>query len=387
MGSADSLSWRAMKITGAVLEEIGRPRPYAESTPITIGEIDLDPPGDGEVLVRIEAAGLCHSDLSVVDGNRPRPVPMLLGHEAAGIVEGVGAGVTDMPIGQRVVMSFLPRCDQCRQCRTEGRLPCGPGSAANGAGTLLTGGMRLHRGGRLIFHHLGVSAFADHAVVDRRSITPIDADVPGEIAALLGCAVLTGGGAVINAARPRPGDDMIIVGLGGVGMAALLTGISLDHGRVIGVDALPAKLRRATELGATEVYTPEQALQAGVRAPIVIEAAGHPRAFETAVELTGVGGSTITVGLPAPTAESVIKPLGLTAEARTIIGSYLGSAVPSRDIPRFAELWRLGRLPVQELISARIPLSEINSALDNLADGSAIRQLIIFGQPGLTRTM
>lgn len=366
-----------MKITGAVLEEIGRPRPYAESTPLTISEVDLDPPGPGEVLVRIEAAGLCHSDLSVVDGNRPRPTPMLLGHEAAGVVVECGDGVPDLPAGQRVVMSFLPRCGECDACRTDGRLPCTPGSAANYAGSLLTGGRRLHRDGQLVHHHLGVSAFADHAVIDRRSLTPVGSDVPPQVAALLGCAVLTGGGAVINARPPQPGEDVIVVGLGGVGMAALITALALGRGSVIGVDALPAKLDRARELGASAAYTPEQAIDAGLAAPVVIEAAGHSRAFETAVALTGVGGSTVTVGLPAPGAESVIRPLDLTAGARSIVGSYLGSAVPSRDIPQFAELWRQGRLPVEELISAEIELGRINSALDQLADGAAIRQLII----------
>jgi alcohol dehydrogenase len=209
-------------------------------------------------------------------------------------------------------------------------------------------------------------------------LTPVDADVPPQVAALLGCAVLTGGGAVLNARPPQPGEDIIIVGLGGVGMAALLTGMALGQGRVIGVDALPAKLDRARELGASEAYQPEQAIEAGLNAPIVIEAAGHPRAFETAVALTGIGGTTVTVGLPAPTAESVIKPLALTAGARTIMGSYLGSAVPDRDIPAFADLWRNGRLPVEELISGTIELNLINSALDRLADGAAIRQLIMF---------
>jgi alcohol dehydrogenase len=152
-----------VRITGAVLEEIGRPRPYAESRPLTISELDLDPPGPGEVLVRIEAAGLCHSDLSVVDGNRQRPTPMLLGHEAAGVVVECGQGVTDLPTGRRVVMSFLPRCGDCAECRTNGRLPCAPGSTANNGGILLTGGSRLHRKGQQVFHHLGVK--------DRRSTT------------------------------------------------------------------------------------------------------------------------------------------------------------------------------------------------------------------------
>ncbi|SDS32629.1 alcohol dehydrogenase catalytic domain-containing protein [Microlunatus soli] len=367
-----------MKITGAVLDEIGRPRPYATSRPISITELDLAAPGPGEVLVSIEAAGLCHSDLSVVDGNRPRPTPMLLGHEAAGLIAQLGPGVDDLEVGQRVVMSFLPRCGDCTQCRTDGRLPCGPGSAANTVGSLLTGGRRLQRNGSGVYHHLGVSGFADHAVVDRRSITPVDSDVPAEVAALLGCAVLTGGGAVINAGRPQAGDDVIIVGLGGVGMASLITAVGLGQGRVIGVDALADKLDRARELGATAVFPPADAVTEGIKAPIVIEAAGHPRAFETAVALTAPGGTTITVGLPSPDAESMIKPLGLTAEARTIMGSYLGSAVPSRDIPRFAELWRQGRLPVEELISDRIRLDDINTALDRLADGRAIRQLLTF---------
>lgn len=367
-----------MKITGAVLEEIGRQRPYADSRPISIGEVELDAPGPGEILVRIEAAGLCHSDLSVVDGNRIRPVPMLLGHEAAGRVEQLGDGAVGLSIGDRVVMAFLPRCGECRNCGTDGLLPCTVGSAANNEGVLLDGGQRLHRNGEDIRHHLGVSGFATHAVVNRKSVVRIDDDVPPEIAAVLGCAVLTGGGAVINTGKPQDGDAVVVVGLGGVGMAALITALSLGKGDVIGVDAVPAKLEVAKELGATAVYTPQEALDQGVKAPVVIEAAGNARAFETAVQLTGVGGTTVTVGLPSPDARASIAPLGLTAEARTIVGSYLGSAVPERDIPRYAQLWREGKLPVEALISSHISLDDINEAMDQLAEGKAIRQVILF---------
>ncbi|TLP93879.1 zinc-binding dehydrogenase [Nesterenkonia salmonea] len=366
-----------MKIRGAVLEQMGRARPYAKSTPITISELDLDPPQAGEVLVRITAAGLCHSDLSVVDGNRERPVPMLLGHEAAGIVEDLGEGVDDLAVGDQVVMAFLPRCGECDNCKTNGRLPCSPGTAANNEGRLMNG-RRLTRDGEQIHHHLGVSGFATHAVVDRRSVTPVGLDVPPEIAAVLGCAVLTGGGAVVNAGRPQDGDTIIVVGLGGVGMSALLTAVSLGKGEVIGVDGVNAKLEKAKQLGATAVYTPEEALDMEVKARVVIEAAGHPRAFETAVKLTAPGGSTTTVGLPSPTAEATISPLGLTAEARVIQGSYLGSAVPSRDIPTYAQLWREGKLPIEELISSHTTLDDINEAMDNLADGKAVRQVILF---------
>ncbi|MDY0910521.1 alcohol dehydrogenase catalytic domain-containing protein [Microbacterium sp. CFBP9034] len=371
-----------MLITGAVLERSGAGAPFARSRPFTVGDLELDAPGPGELLVRIEAAGVCHSDLSVVDGNRMRPTPMLLGHEAAGIVEALGDGVTDVVPGDRVVMTFLPRCGECDGCRTDGRLPCAPGTAANNAGTLVGGGIRLHRAAadgaeEAVHHHLGVSAFATHAVVSRTSVVPVDADVPAEVAALLGCAVLTGGGAVLNAGRPGPGDRVIVVGLGGVGMAALLVAVALGQ-EVVGIDAVDAKLELARELGAAEALSPADAVERGIRAPVVIEAAGAVRAFETAIALTAPGGTTVTVGLPAPGATAAVSPLLLTAEARTIVGSYLGSAVPSRDIPRYVELWRAGRLPLERLVSSRIRLDDIDEAMDRLAAGGELRQLITF---------
>ncbi|WP_194818997.1 alcohol dehydrogenase catalytic domain-containing protein [Nocardia sp. XZ_19_385] len=367
-----------MQITGAVLEEIGRDRPFAKTRPITIAQVELGEPGPTEVLVRIEAAGVCHSDLSVVDGNRVRPVPMLLGHEAAGIVVWTGSDATDLAVGQRVVMSFLPRCEQCPACAEGGRLPCPVGSRTNNAGELLHHPGRLSRDGERVHHHLGVSGFATHAIVDRASVVPVDSDVPPEIAALFGCAVLTGGGAVLNVARPAPDDDVMVVGLGGVGMAAVLVAKALGVRRVIAVDALRAKAEQALTLGADLAYTPDELADTGVRARYVIECAGNPRAFETAFAATAVGGTTITVGLPGPEATAAISPLTLTAEARTVVGSYLGSALPSRDIPRYVRMWRDGVLPVEQLISDRITLSRINEAMDRLAEGHAIRQIITF---------
>ncbi|MGH3598073.1 MAG: alcohol dehydrogenase catalytic domain-containing protein [Mycobacterium sp.] len=367
-----------LRIRGAVLEHIGSRRPYARSRPISVAEVDLAPPAANELQVRIEAAGVCHSDLSVVDGNRVRPVPMLLGHEAAGIVEGIGAGVTDVDVGQRVVMTFLPRCGECAACATDGLTPCEPGSAANTTGTLLGGGMRLSRAGRPVYHHLGVSGFATHAVVHRASVVPVPDDIPPAVAALLGCAVLTGGGAVLNVGEPRPGQTVAVVGLGGVGMAAVLAALAHDDVRVVAVDQLPEKLTAARGLGAHETYTPQAATDAAVKAAVVIEAAGHPAALQTAIGLTAPGGRTITVGLPPPDTRISLSPLGFVAEGRSLIGSYLGSAVPARDIPRFLELWRSGRLPVELLVSSTIALDDINEAMDHLANGTAIRQLIVF---------
>ncbi|MBH0775206.1 alcohol dehydrogenase catalytic domain-containing protein [Nocardia bovistercoris] len=366
-----------MKIRGAVLERISAPSPFADSTPITICDLDLASPARGELLVRIEAAGLCHSDLSVVDGNRVRPVPMLLGHEAAGIVEATGPGDTDITPGQRVVMTFLPRCGTCAGCASDGRTPCVPGSAANNAGELLNGGRRLHRAGDPIHHHLGVSAFATHAVVDRRSVVPVPDDVPPEVAAVLGCAVLTGGGALLNSASPSPGDRVAVVGLGGVGMAAVLVAVSLGA-EVIAVDTVPEKLALAADLGASAGYAPAEAAAQQIRAEIVIEAAGNVRAFETAVGLTAPGGVTVTVGLPAPDAMASISPLALVAQGRSIVGSYLGSAVPERDIPKYVAMWRAGRLPVERLVSSRIRLEDINRGMDELAAGHALRQVVLF---------
>jgi Zn-dependent alcohol dehydrogenase len=368
-----------VEIRGAVLERIGAPRPYTTSRPLVVEQLDLAPPGAGELLVRIEAAGVCHSDLSVVDGNRVRPVPMLLGHEAAGIVEQVGTGVTAAEPGQRVTLTFLPRCGRCPACATDGLTPCEPGSAANAAGTLLGGGIRLSRAGEPVHHHLGVSGFASHAVVSQASAVPVPDDVPPSVAALLGCAVLTGGGAVLNVGRPVPGQTVAVVGLGGVGMAALLTALAHDSVDVVAVDVLPEKLAAARALGAQRGYTPQQAIDGGVRAPVVIEAAGHPAALQTAIALTAPGGRTITVGLPPPDARISLAPLGFVAEGRSLIGSYLGSAVPGRDIPRFVALWRSGLLPVQALVSDNIALDDINAAMDHLADGTAVRQLVTFG--------
>lgn len=369
---------RTRTIRGAVLESIGTDRPYASTQPIRVGELELEGPGFGEILVRIEAAGVCHSDLSVVNGNRPRPVPMLLGHEAAGIVEELGEGVEDISLGQRVVMTFLPRCGECDGCRSNGKTPCEKGTASNSEGALLGGTRRLTRNGEPVQHHLGVSAFATHAVVSRRSVVPVGSDVPAHIAALLGCALLTGGGAVLNVAKPGRSTRVAIVGLGGVGMAALITAKAIGVERVVGIDTMPAKLEAARGLGAVDAMTSETALERGAKFDAVIEAAGHPRALEAAIALTKPGGITVTVGLPAPGQPASIDPLALTAEARSIVGSYLGSAVPAHDIPIYEELWRSGQLAVEGLVSDTIPLEEINRAMDTLDGGHALRQIITF---------
>jgi alcohol dehydrogenase len=364
--------------TGAVLTTIGAAPPYGTSRPLSIEQLHLDEPREGEVLVEIEAAGICHSDLSVVNGDRVRPVPMLLGHEASGWVRAVGANTPGFTTGDHVVMTFLPRCGQCRACSTEGRMPCEPGSAANAAGELFSGGVRIHRGDEPIRHHLGVSAFSTFAVVDHRSLVRIPDDLPGDIAAVLGCAVLTGGGAVLNVAMPKPGDTVAVVGIGGVGLAAVLTALGLGGINVIAIDPLPAKQQTALRVGAHAAMSPAEAISAGVQANSVIECAGSAAALESAVAVCAPGGVVAVTGLAAPTARASISPLELVAQAKTITGSYLGSSVPQRDIPRFIDMWRAGNLPLENLISDAISLSDINVAMDRLAEGAALRQVITF---------
>src|ERR1041385_8475211 len=243
-----------MKIQAPVLEKMGACAPYEKPKPLAIQEVELDPPGHGEVLVKMAAAGLCHSDLSVIDGNRPRPTPMVLGHEAAGVVQELGSGVDDLSVGDHVVMVFVPSCGHCLPC-AEGRPAlCEPGAAANGAGTLLSGGRRLHRNGAAVHHHLGCSAFAERAVVSRRSLVKIDPELPLDEAALFGCAVLTGVGAVVNTGQVRAGSSVAVVGLGGVGLASILGAVASGARSVIAVDISDEKLKLAGELGATHLF-------------------------------------------------------------------------------------------------------------------------------------
>jgi len=374
-----------MKIKAAVLNAIGAKAPYVESKPLTIEEIDLDPPGHGEVLVKIGAAGLCHSDLSVINGDRPRPMPMALGHEAAGIVEEVGEGVTDLKRGDHVVLVFVPSCGHCGPC-AEGRPAlCEPGAAANGAGTLLSGERRLTRGGKPINHHLGCSVFAEYATVSRRSVVKIDPELPLDEAALFGCAVLTGVGAVVNTAQVRAGASVAVIGLGGVGLASLLGAAASGARHIIAVDLSEAKLDLAKALGATHTFNAgdsdcqeriREVTSGGVE--YAFELAGSVRALELAYRITRRGGTTVTAGLPPPTATFALPAVNLVAEERTLKGSYIGTCVPSRDIPRYIDLYRQGRLPVNRLMSGTLKLEEINRGFDLLHEGKAVRQVIVF---------
>jgi alcohol dehydrogenase len=374
-----------MKIKAAVLNALGAKPKYADSRPLSVETVELDGPGEGEVLVRIAAAGLCHSDLSVINGDRVRPLPMALGHEASAIVMETGHRVTDLQPGDHVVVVFVPSCGHCDSC-AEGRPAlCEPGAAANSAGTLLSGKRRLARGDMALNHHLGCSVFAEYATVSRRSLVRIDPAIPLDIAALFGCAVLTGVGAVVNTAGLTAGMSVAVIGLGGVGLAALIGAVAAGAREVIAVDLSDARLEFARQLGATQTFNArDQDTEAAIRSVTsggvdrALEFAGSIHALSLAYAITRRGGTTVTAGLPSSNALFDLSVTRLVGEERCIKGSYIGTCVPSRDVPRYISMFTQGRLPVDRLLTGRIPLDDINRGFDLLHEGAAIRQIVEF---------
>ncbi|MEP9376764.1 zinc-dependent alcohol dehydrogenase family protein [Aquabacter sp. CN5-332] len=375
-----------MHMRAAVLRSSPVERPFARTRPLTIETVTLDPPGRDEVLVKMAAAGVCHSDLSVINGDRLRPTPMVLGHEASAVVVEPGPGVTDLQPGDYVVMSFIPTCGHCMPC-LEGRAQlCGPGQAANGAGTLISGAMRLRcDDGTDTYHHCGVSGFAEYAVISRRSIVKITKDISLVDAALFGCAVMTGVGAVVNTCGVKAGQSVAVVGLGGVGLSSILGAVAAGADRVIAVDISQAKLDLAMTLGATDAFLatdPEAAEEiraaTGGGVDHALEMAGSAPAFELAYKITKRGGTTASAGLANPNARISLSPVHIVADERVIKGSYQGSCVPPRDIPRFIALYQRGKLPVDKLLSSTGPLEEINEAFDKLDRGEVVRHVITF---------
>jgi Zn-dependent alcohol dehydrogenase len=375
-----------MKTTAAVLYTMDQPAPYARSQPLVIEELELSDPGPNEVLVEIAAAGLCHSDLSVIDGVRPRVMPMVLGHEAAGIVREVGPGVSGLVAGDHVVFSFVPMCGHCLPCASGRPVLCEPGARANIAGTLLSGSRHFtNADGQTLHHHLGISAFSHYTVVAQESLIKIDQTLPLETAALFGCAVLTGVGAVVNTARVEPGTSVAVFGLGGVGLSTVLGARAAGAFPIVAVDLLEVKLALARELGATHtlnanngdvVEVIKELTGGGVH--YAFESVGNERVLVQAYQATRRGGTTVTIGLPHPSRQFSIPAVSLVAEERTVKGSYMGSAVPRRDIPRLIGLYQAGQLPVNRLLSREIRLDEVNSAFDGLASGATVRQVIRF---------
>ncbi|HEY2572500.1 MAG TPA: zinc-dependent alcohol dehydrogenase family protein [Verrucomicrobiaceae bacterium] len=375
-----------MKTRAAVLRERGLPAPYAKSQPLVIEELELESPGEGEVLIEMSAAGLCHSDLSVINGTRLWPLPIVIGHEACGVVREIGPGVKDLHEGEKVVFSFLPTCGHCPMCLAGRASLCEPGVMANRSGKLITGGVRFSKpGAGAVNHHSGVAGYSQFSVIARESIVKIPQDIPMETAVLFGCAIMTGVGAVVNTARVAAGTSVAVFGMGGVGLSVAMGAKAAGAYPIIAVDRLAAKENLARQCGATHfIDDSKEDAVAQIRdlthggAETAFEAVGDEIVLARSFAATRRGGRTVAIGLTHPDKMLTIPAVAFAGEERVLMGSYMGSCVPQRDIPRFIEMYRTGSLPVELLRSRELRLEEVNDGFDRLDRGEVARQVIRF---------
>jgi NDMA-dependent alcohol dehydrogenase len=361
----------------------------APNQKLELVELELDAPRAREVRVRIAASGVCHTDHSFATGAFPAALPMVLGHEGAGIVEEVGPDVSRVRPGDHVVLSWMPQCGQCRWCTRGQPQLCAPGLQSVMAGGLADLTPRFSREGKPVAQMSGLGTFASCVVVQEASVVPIDRDVPLTTAALFGCAVLTGVGAAVNTATIRDGDDVVVVGCGGVGLNVIQGAVLAGAGRVIAVDRFPAKLSMAKEFGAAEVVDASTGdavsavfdLTGGVGADVAFEVVGRPDTAQQVLTMTRRGGEACMVGM-APLDANLVVPLALemVVNEKRIIGCNYGSADVRRDVPKFLEWWRTGRLPVERLISRTIGLDGVNDAVASVGSGELHRTVIAFEQ-------
>ncbi|MDC0499291.1 zinc-dependent alcohol dehydrogenase family protein [Paracoccaceae bacterium] len=373
-----------MKMKAAILRTTSAQRPFSVSKPLSIEEVELDPPKRGEVLIKVKAVGLCHSDLVAITGERAKPMPIVIGHEAAGIVEEIGQDVQGFAVGDHVVPSYVASCGRCEMCSVGRPALCEPATIANANAVLKDGTTRLWQGSTRIHHHSGVAGFAEYSVIPEEALVKIDKSVPFEHAALFGCGVVTGVGSVINTAQAKPGQFIAVVGLGGVGLSAVLAALAIGSGKVLALDLSEEKLAFARELGVHHALNAGDAdVQAQIAAltgggvHIAIETAGSNRALQMAYDITRRGGTTVTAGMPGPEAEITLSHLKIAAEERSIKGSYMGSCVAKRDIPRYLNMFQNGSLPVDKLMSRLIGFDDLNAAMDRLSDAKTVREVLI----------
>jgi NDMA-dependent alcohol dehydrogenase len=358
---------------------------YEVKQPLRVEEVQLDGPHQGEVLVKIGAAGVCHSDYHFMNGDLPIGLPTVLGHEGAGVVEEVGAGVTSVAPGDHVVLLFRPHCGHCEFCSQGRPALCSMAGQLRNTGHLLDGSSRLHRDGLEIKHFLGVSCFAERAVVPEQGCVLISPEIPLEVAALVGCAVMTGVGAVMNTAKVTPGTAVLVIGAGGIGLNCVMGAALLGAHPIIAADIVDSKLETAMEFGATHVVNAkEQDLVEGVReltggegVDFAFEAIGNTRAISQAFQALRRGGVATAVGIAPAGSETSISAGELVYQEKTLKGSYYGGAHPHADMPRLLQLYRAGKLPIDRLISRRYPLDQVNEAYRALLAGEVARSVLI----------
>jgi Zn-dependent alcohol dehydrogenase len=374
LGSLQIAKRRLGGVRAAVLYEYGKP--------LEIEEIELDPPKAGEVLIRMAASGICRSDWHRTQGIHPFDLPVVLGHEGAAIVDEVGEGVDGLSSGDHVVCSWLPCCGECRRCRSGRSVLCERLGAFN-AGFLADGTTRFHRGDTRI-HHNVPSSFAELSVVPASTAIKVDPSLPFEQVALLGCAVMTGVGAIRNTARVKPGESVVVIGCGAVGLSAIQGARIAGASPLVAVDVIPAKLELAKALGADELVLTGTDVEERVRtatgggANYSFECLGRPQTIELAARVIAPGGTAVLIGMAAPDANVHLPALDITTQEKTVTGSWYGSVVPSRDFPMLVGLLADGQLDLSPMIARTIRLDEINDALARFESGEETRSVIVY---------
>ena len=342
---------------------------------LRIEDLHLDPPRPGEVAIRMAASGVCRSDYHSVHGIHRHAMPIVLGHEGSAVVEEVGEGVTGVKPGDHVVCSWLPYCGSCRRC-TAGRPVVCERLAVFDEGFLADGTTRFSHAGTRI-HHNVPSSFAERSVVPANTVFPVDPSLPLEQVALLGCAVMTGVGAILNTAKVRPGDSVLVIGCGGVGLSAIQGARIAGASTIVGVDVVEPKLEIAKELGATEtVLVGREPIPDGF--DHAVECLGRPETIEQAMRAVAPGGTTVLVGMAAPDARASLDALRTTTKELTVVGSWYGSVVPPRDLPLLAHLLTFGELRLEPMIARTISLDGIHDALARFEAGDEARSVIVY---------
>lgn len=367
-----------MTIKAAVLTEPGQP--------LQLETLHLDDPHEGEVRVRVVAAGVCHSDYHVVNGTTHHPMPCVVGHEGAGVVESVGPGVTHIQPGDHVTLSWTPDCGNCFYCRRGQPNLCETYTEPIWNGVMLDGTTRLHRpNGDPVYLYSGLGVFSEYIVVPQQSCIPIRQDVSLQATALVGCAVATGVGAVLYTATVRAGESVVVYGAGGIGLNIIQGARLAGATTIISVDVNDYKAQLARDFGAThtlisgtDTLDEIRALTDGRGADHVFESVGLPELQETALEAVRPGGMLTLVGLSPMGSGTNLPGAVITRTEKTIRGSYYGSVSPQRDFPLMIEMYRAGRLNLDDLITQHYSLDEINQAFDAMLSGAVGRGIIVF---------
>lgn len=366
-----------MKIQAAVFREVGGG--------FEIETLELDSPKSGEVLVKVEAAGVCHSDYHLITGDLRHHKPVVPGHEGAGTVVEVGDGVTRVKEGGFVALNWAPNCGECFYCNDGRPSLCSTFIPSIWGGTMQDGTTRLTKDGEPVYHFSAISCFAEYAVVPQESCVPLSQDVPAEVAALIGCAVTTGIGAVNHTAEVKAGSSVVVFGVGGVGLSTIMGAKLAGAGKIIAVDLVESKLKLAKEFGATDTFIATEKthkdiieLTDGRGGDYVFEAIGNPGVQEQALKAVRPGGTLVLEGISPMGSETNLPGALITRRELTIKGSYYGSGNTAEDFPLYADLYQQGKLDLERLISKRYSLDEVNQAYDDMIGGKIARGVIVF---------